>query len=241
MSSRGITGAQPDQTAPIVLALEASGDLLSVALWADGKIQAHRSQLARHGHAALITPMIRSVMDEGGMSFSGLTHIAAGRGPGSFTGIRVALATAKGLCLATGAKGLGISGLAALAAHLRVPEVILISAETRRGPFYGQFFDKVGQAITPIFESDLADIATYLPADVARLHVAGWQAGAIAKQLQASRTDLEVIPVDGAALVDAACIAEHAEAMIRAGHPADEMTPLYLAPAFLGPQKQATQ
>ena len=98
--------------ATVILGLEASGGLLSVALWADGCIQAEQSHAAKHGHAALIAPMVDAVMKAANCGFSDLSHIAAGRGPGSFTGIRVALAMAKGLCLATGVVGVGVNGLA---------------------------------------------------------------------------------------------------------------------------------
>ena len=107
----------PPGKTPVILALEASGDLLAAAVWADGAVQNHQAHAARHGHAAHIVTLVAQVMKMVYIEFTDITHVAAGRGPGSFTGIRVALAAAKGFCLATGAVGMGINSLAALAAH----------------------------------------------------------------------------------------------------------------------------
>ena len=77
------------------------------------------------------------------MDFSSLSHVAAGCGPGSFTGLRVSLAAAKGVCLAHDIIGLGISGLEALAfsssGALNGLPVLCIS-DTRRGNVYAQLF-----------------------------------------------------------------------------------------------------
>ena len=124
---------------PVILALEASGDLLAAAVWADGAVQNHQAYAARHGHAAYIATLVEQVMTTAAVDFTDITHIAAGRGPGSFTGIRVALAAAKGFCLATGTAGMGISGLAALAAHCNRGVPVLVSAETRRAPAMHSF------------------------------------------------------------------------------------------------------
>ena len=243
---------------PVILALEASGEELSVALWAHGRLCAEECHAARHGHAAEITPMLDRVMAASGMAYGALTHVAAGRGPGSFTGIRVALATAKGLCLATGAVGMGVNGLAALAANLKAPGAVLVAAETRRGPCYAQFFDGDGAALTPIVESEIAAIGAHLPAGIGALAVAGWQANALAESLTESlgkslgkssdhHSAGPLVTCLGADhRVQAKHIAAYAEKLIGDGAPPntppntqeDTMTPLYLAPAFLGPQKK---
>ena len=104
--------------APCILAIDASGDRGSVALWQDDKLMAQTIHEAKHGPAATLVPMAQQLMADHHLSFTALTHIVGGRGPGSFTGIRVALAAAKGFCLATGAAPIGISVLAANALSL---------------------------------------------------------------------------------------------------------------------------
>ena len=69
-----------------ILALEASADQASAAiLCADGR-QAQHSHAARHGHAALITELARAALTDAGVDADGLTHVAAGRGPGRTPG-----------------------------------------------------------------------------------------------------------------------------------------------------------
>ena len=225
--------------APVILALEASGDLLAVAVWVQGAIREQQAHVARHGHAAHIATLVEQVMESAGVQFADITHVAAGRGPGSFTGIRVALAAAKGFCLATGAVGMGINGLAALAAHYGSGIPVLVSVETRRGPCYAQLFGNAGEALTSIFEIEPADILASLPAGLTDLMIVGWQADEIAASLLASGCGVRVASVHAAARVDAARIATCAAALIKIFDPGEAMTPLYLAPAFLGPAKQA--
>ena len=226
---------------PAILALEASGDLLAVAVWAQGAVREHQAHAARHGHAAHIASLVKQVMESAGVRFPDITHVAAGRGPGSFTGIRVALAAAKGFCLATGAVGMGINGLAALAAHYGSGIPVLVSAETRRGPCYAQLFGDGGEALTSIFEIEPADILASLPAGLTDLVIVGWKADEIAASLLVTGCGIRVMAVHAAARVDAAQIATCAAALIKIFDPGEAMTPLYLAPAFLGPAKQAGQ
>jgi tRNA threonylcarbamoyladenosine biosynthesis protein TsaB len=87
-----------------------------VALSRDGRIVAARSELMHRGHQERLAPMTAEVMTEAGVPFAGIERIAATVGPGSFTGLRVGLAFAKGLKLATGAALVGIGTLEGLAA-----------------------------------------------------------------------------------------------------------------------------
>ena len=225
--------------APVILAIESSGDLLSVALWADGTVCHHEFCAGRHGHAAHIVTIVEQLMKSAKITYAQITHIAAGCGPGSFTGIRVALAAAKGFCLSTGAAGIGINGLAALAAHHCGSVPVLVSAETRRGPCYAQLFDRDGTALTSAFETLPSEISSALPSGLAELVIAGWQADKLAASLRTAGKGVFVEAVHGAARVDATHIAAFAEGLIEADEAGEEMTPLYLAPAFIGLDKQA--
>ena len=148
---------------PCILALETSGALLSVSVWHEGKIASLISHDIKHGHAKDIVPTAMAVLQQAGCGFEMVTHVAAGVGPGSFTGIRVALACAKGFCLAWGAQGIGVSGLQALASNAAQKghnddAPMLITADTRRGSLYGQFFDADGQASGEIFDAAASEL-----------------------------------------------------------------------------------
>ena len=128
---------------PVILAFEASTNQLSVAVYADGVIRAMKMAEAAFGQAASLVPLAVSALAKADVDFAMISHVAAGRGPGSFTGLRVSLAAAKGVCLAHDLPGLGISGLEALAYSCGDDDVdlpILCLADTRRGNVYAQFF-----------------------------------------------------------------------------------------------------
>ncbi len=96
----------------MILALDSSGASCSVALRRDGAIAACLRRELAHGHAAVLPPMIRSILD--GIAPEQLRAIAVVVGPGSFTGIRIAIAAARGLALALDRPLVGTSGFDAI-------------------------------------------------------------------------------------------------------------------------------
>lgn len=88
---------RPGMAAPVLLALETSGPVGSVALAVDGTVLARTFLGEPSGHAASLIPAVGQVLDEAGVGRGELTGIVVGSGPGSFTGVRVAAAAAKGL------------------------------------------------------------------------------------------------------------------------------------------------
>jgi tRNA threonylcarbamoyladenosine biosynthesis protein TsaB len=115
---------------------------------------------AKHGQAERLLPMVDAVMRAASLSPSALSIIGVTIGPGSFTGIRVGLAAARGIALATGAQLIGVSGFEAVAAGLAGPfpsdGIILTVLESRREDIYIQLFD---HACDP-----LGDPAAVMPA-----------------------------------------------------------------------------
>src|SRR5450432_1394851 len=106
-----------------ILALDTSGAACSVALRdGAGRLLAHRFEALARGHAERLMPMLREVMAEADVDFAALALIAVTTGPGSFTGIRVGLAAARGLALASGLPILGITAFEALAGAVPAAE-----------------------------------------------------------------------------------------------------------------------
>lgn len=97
-----------------LLALDTATEACSAAVWLDGAV-VERYELAPRRHAALILPMIEAVLAEVGMSVTQLDAIAFGRGPGAFTGVRVAVGVAQGIAFAADLPVVPVSTLAALA------------------------------------------------------------------------------------------------------------------------------
>ena len=134
----------------MLLAIDTATLQASVALLAiDGTLLAtRRARVTTHSEQLL--PLVRDVLADAGATVQSLSAIACGAGPGSFTGLRIGLATAKGLCLATGRPLLLVSSLAALA--LRGPKGALVvgAIDAFKGEVYAGFYARGdGDALVP--------------------------------------------------------------------------------------------
>lgn len=98
----------------IILALETATEACSAALALDADIR-ERFEVAPRGHSALILPMLASLLDEAGIGLTQVDALAFGRGPGAFTGVRIAAGVAQGVAFAADLPVVPVSTLAALA------------------------------------------------------------------------------------------------------------------------------
>jgi len=94
-----------------LLALETAGPVASVTLAEGGRVLARHFMEEPRTHAAGMIPAVQRVLDEAAVARDELTAVAVGAGPGSFTGVRVAAATAKGICHALGLPLFAVSSL----------------------------------------------------------------------------------------------------------------------------------
>lgn len=109
------------------LAIEAATAHVEVlACGPDGAVLAHESEDVGHGHTRRLTPLVTSALGRAGVDARALAWIAADLGPGSFTGVRVGLATAEALALASGARLLGASSLASLALASGIERALVV-------------------------------------------------------------------------------------------------------------------
>lgn len=105
---------------------DATGDQCAAAvLTADGRVL-RRVEAMERGHAERAVPLIEELLAEAGLAWADLDLVAAARGPGSFTGVRIGAALIRGFALALGARAVGVEGFHALArqafsAGLRTP------------------------------------------------------------------------------------------------------------------------
>ena len=102
------------------------------------RIVAQTHEEMAKGQAERLIPLLEETLMNGGVAWSDLTRLGVGVGPGNFTGIRISVATARGLALALGIPAVGVSELAAAAFGHVEPVVVLQDA--RRGNIYIQGF-----------------------------------------------------------------------------------------------------
>ncbi|MEI8393425.1 MAG: tRNA (adenosine(37)-N6)-threonylcarbamoyltransferase complex dimerization subunit type 1 TsaB [Rhodospirillaceae bacterium] len=208
-----------------VLALETSTAACSVALFDDGHILARRFGAMSRGHAEILMPMLAEVLAEAGLGIGAIDRLAVTVGPGAFTGLRVGLAAARGLALATGCPLVGLTGFTVIAGGLTAEEIagrsVLIAIDSRRPELFLQRFNSRLEAEA---EPDLLtpeDCAARLA--IGPLLIAGDGSPALKKALS---TRPHTYYAEGSGLPDAAVLARLAAALPNgAGLPP---RPLYL-------------
>jgi tRNA threonylcarbamoyladenosine biosynthesis protein TsaB len=119
-----------------LLAIETATEACSVALLC-GDALLDRSELAPRRHAELVLPMAEELLSEAGIARRQLDAIAVGRGPGAFTGVRLAISVAQGLALALDIPVVPVSSLATLAMQApRNGAAIIAAIDARREEIY---------------------------------------------------------------------------------------------------------
>ena len=140
-----------------LLAVETSTEACSVALWIDGQVH-ERFEIAPRRHTELVLPWAGELLAEAGICKSQLDAIAVGRGPGAFTGVRLAVALVQGMALALDRPVVPVSTLAALALQAAMPvhtaqqageqdPCILAAIDARMGELYLGLFRRDAQQL----------------------------------------------------------------------------------------------
>jgi len=124
-----------------ILALETSTEYCSVALWQDGAVQA-RCELAGQKHSEMLMEMLDALLKDAGVTIKQLDGIAFGKGPGSFTGVRIACGVAQGLALGADLKVVGVCSLEALA-QATDQEKVIAALDARMGEIYLAAYERV--------------------------------------------------------------------------------------------------
>ncbi|MFP4696946.1 tRNA (adenosine(37)-N6)-threonylcarbamoyltransferase complex dimerization subunit type 1 TsaB [Thiohalospira sp.] len=220
-----------------ILALEAATDACSVALRGEG-VAAARREIAPRRHAELLLPWAEALLAEAEWSRSSLDVIAFGRGPGAFTGLRIAAGVTQGLALGLGRPVAPVSTLAALAldageavGSAEAPVVVATALDARMGEVYWAPWQVEGEIVTPLGE-EVVSVPTgiELPAGEGRWIAAGsgWTAHGEALR----DTVGEPAALDAERRPDAAAVARLAGRMAEADVlvPAAEAVPVYLRP-----------
>ncbi len=138
-----------------ILAIETASEACSAALLMmdeSGSKLFYRVETTPRQHAKLILPMLDEVLEEGGINLEQINAIAFSRGPGAFTGLRIAAGVAQGVALSIDAPVIPVSTLAALAWQSKAQnnntdsEIVAVAMDARMGEVYWGFFQLTGQS-----------------------------------------------------------------------------------------------
>lgn len=126
------------QPEPLILAFDTSAAHCAAALLSGDRLLGLRHEAMDKGQAERLIPLLDEVLGEAGFAWSDLTALAVGTGPGNFTGVRIAVAAARGLALSLGVPAIGVTALDARAYGL--PRPLAVVEDARRGEVYLQEF-----------------------------------------------------------------------------------------------------
>lgn len=125
-----------------ILALDTATEACSAALLSGNAVH-ERHEIAPRRHAELILPMVDGVLAEAGLGLQDLDAIAFGRGPGAFTGVRIAAGVTQGLALGAGLPVIPLSSLATLAQGATGEAAVLLPAiDARMGEIYWAAYER---------------------------------------------------------------------------------------------------
>lgn len=217
-----------------VLAIDTALEACSAAVLDTGQaaILASESQLMVRGHAEALVPLVATVMGQAQTSFSDIDRITVTTGPGSFTGLRVGIAAARGFGLAASRPVVGITTLAALAApYIAADDTIPVAAviDARHRHVYLQLFGSGGRTLISPRIVALREAVHAAAAASARL--VGSAAAMIAQEWPKDQPEPPVVDerrapdIDWVARLGAAADKEHSAPK-----------PLYLRPPDARPQ-----
>ncbi len=217
-----------------LLAFETATEACSVALWIDGDVR-ERFEIAPRRHAELALPWAEQLLAEAGIATTQLDAIAVGRGPGAFTGVRLAISVAQGIALALDLPVVPVSTLAALAASLpslplQLAEStrILAAIDARMGEIYMGSFVRDDSGMTAVTDECVVKPDAAIVVD-GRWHGVGTGFAAADNVLQ-RQLQSQLVSVNAAALPHAADVARLAAIAFSQGQ---AMAPEAIAPAYL--------
>lgn len=166
-----------------LLAFDTAQGALSAAIIGGEGVLAHRFEPRTRGHAENLMPMLEAVMAEAGLGFADLDALAVTIGPGTFTGLRVGLAAARGLALARSLPLVGVTTLEALAEPVQAGagEAIAAAFDAKRGEIYLQTFDANHASLTEPMLVSLEEAPAHVRGDA--FVCAGTGAGLLAAAL----------------------------------------------------------
>jgi tRNA threonylcarbamoyladenosine biosynthesis protein TsaB len=228
-----------------LLALDSATELCSAALILDDR-ELTREEMVGRGHAERLLPMVDELLSEAGIAVGSLDGFAVGRGPGAFTGVRIAISIVQGLAQGTGLPVVPVSNLAAIAARAIAPPglPVLSLIDARMGQLYWAVYGpdcfasgQTSATWQTVREHLSAPESVEIPASRVAVAGPGWGVyPALSRRLESS-----VETANASLWPRALDIARLARAGLAAGQglPAEAVEPVYLRNSVTSPSSRA--
>ncbi|RLT46537.1 MAG: tRNA (adenosine(37)-N6)-threonylcarbamoyltransferase complex dimerization subunit type 1 TsaB [Chloroflexi bacterium] len=211
----------------MLLAIDTASEQMSVALTSATEILAEHSWRSANHHTAELAPMAARMLHSSGLTAADLSAVAVAIGPGSYTGLRIGLAFAKGLALAQALPLIGVPTLDIIAyAQPASHHILLAVVRAGRGRIVvGEYESRAGS-----WEPTGAPVLTNWADVLENLPDGHWLCGEIDRDARAQLEGREWVCTPSQALRRAACLAELARMRLNAGQAADAATlePVYM-------------
>ena len=226
-----------------ILALETSAKAVSAAVSEEGKILASGYQDTGLTHSRTLMPIVEHILKNTGLTMADMDAVAVAAGPGSFTGIRIGVAAAKGLAFGADKPSIGVSTLAAMARGVAFSDGLVICAmDARRKQIYNALFEAKDGQLTRLTDDRaiaLADLAEELRTDPRPMTVVGDGAKLCHTFLTEAGISCRMAPPH-LVMQNATGVALEAESMAAAGKTvsAQALEPVYLRPAQADPLRK---
>lgn len=195
----------------LILAFDTSTPAVAVAVLRDDEVIGGREQIDARRHGEVLAPSIKAALREAGVSLRDIDVVAAGNGPGPFTGLRVGLVTARSLAHALGVPAYGVCSLDALAAAAGAGELFVATDARRREVYWARYRDGLRTAGPQVSRPDditgvsgrrighgvqcYADRLGPLDATAPLYPPAGWIGRLVGRALRRGETPAEVAPL----------------------------------------------
>ena len=204
-----------------------------MAITENGRVLASAYQDTGLTHSRTLMPLAESLLKNVGLSARDMDAFAVAAGPGSFTGIRIGVAAAKGLAFGAERPAVGVSTLAAMARNIAADALIIAAMDARRSQIYEAAFrarDGALERLTPDRAVALSDLADELSGETAPIIVVGDGAALCADYLNGRGVRCRTAPPN-LVMQNAVSVALEAETLPESAFvAAQELRPVYLRP-----------